>query len=149
MAVLRIIGRTEALASCMAKRCASSSDTWVGVIWVSPVEPILIKIEFFKETKGWRRWKEKKWRGYENTEKEVAKWCYIWWSAQPPCGWSLLSTWCPNVFFLELTPYLFFYIFFLVLFAKLFFFNLFQGRLLEHDVLCQAGRFIKLLYHRL
>ena len=42
MADLRTMGRTEALASCMANKFASSSETWVGVIWVSPVESIVL-----------------------------------------------------------------------------------------------------------
>ena len=37
-AELRTIGRTEALVNCMAKRLASSSETWVGVVRVSLVE---------------------------------------------------------------------------------------------------------------
>jgi len=46
MADFRTIGRTEALASCIANRFASSSDTWLGVIWVSPVEPMLDTFNF-------------------------------------------------------------------------------------------------------
>ncbi|CAL1383072.1 unnamed protein product [Linum trigynum] len=35
---LSTMGRTEALASCLANRLASSSETWVGVIFHSSID---------------------------------------------------------------------------------------------------------------